>query len=86
MACGNICILSDILCYRSFSDRTDHCIFVKEGDAAATAEAIERVYRMKEDEFVKMRKAGLEVASSFSHDEACAEFGRILQRIVSEGK
>ncbi len=86
MASGCACILSDILCYRSFSDRKDHCVFVKEGDSEATADAIEKLYKMSEAEFTAMRKNGLEVASDFSHDKAADLFGEILERIVKTGK
>ncbi len=84
LASGLICILSDITAYRSFSDRRDHCIFVPEGDSAATVKAIEKIYNMQPEEISKMRANALEVASGFSHQKACCEFEQILQKIFNE--
>jgi glycosyltransferase involved in cell wall biosynthesis len=82
LASGLICILSEITAYKSFTDRRDHCIFVSEGDAQATTEAIKKVYNMTEDELTQMRKNALEVASEFSHEKACEEFEKALQKIL----
>jgi len=86
MASGNICVLSSILCYRSFAEsRDDHCLFVPEGDAKATADALERIHKMREEEYGRIRQNALAVAADFSHDKACGVFEDILKRI-SAGK
>lgn len=84
LASGLICILSEITAYKSFSDRRDHCIFVPEGDAPATAEAVKKVYNMSPDELIEMRKNALEVASEFSHEKACEEFEKALQKTLEQ--
>jgi glycosyltransferase involved in cell wall biosynthesis len=81
MASGLIDILSDIACYRSFCRDRNFCLFVPEGDAKATADAIERIYRMSPDEFTAIRKTSLEVASTFSQNLACLKFEEILKNI-----
>lgn len=82
MASGLIDILSDISCYRSFCKDRDFCLFVPEGDAKATADAIEKVYRMSPEDFMTIRKKSLEVASTFSQDLACLKFEEILNKIM----
>lgn len=82
MASGLIDILSDISCYRSFCGDRDFCLFVPEGDAKATADAIEKVYRMSPEEFMNIRKKSLDVASAFSQDLACLKFEEILNKIM----
>lgn len=84
LASGLVCVFSNILCYRSFSPRKDHCFFVPEWDADATVEAIEKIYRMSPEELTRYRKNALEVASDFSHQKACAEFEDILRKISEE--
>jgi glycosyltransferase involved in cell wall biosynthesis len=83
-ASGLLCILSDITAYRSFSSRDDYCIFVPEGDSDATVSALERIYNMPGPEFRKMRNNSIEVASEFSHNEACSRFENILMEISRE--
>ena len=81
MASGLLCILSDITAYRSFNPGTGHCIFVPGDDAEATADTIEKVYKMPLNEMSRMRAEAIEVASHFSHQKACVEFERILEKI-----
>ncbi|MCX6985730.1 MAG: glycosyltransferase family 4 protein [Lentisphaerae bacterium] len=86
MASGLVDILSDISCYRSFCRDRDFCLFVPEGDAKATADAIEKIYKMSPEEFINIRNTSLEVASTFSQDLACLRFEEILNNIYeSEG-
>jgi glycosyltransferase involved in cell wall biosynthesis len=82
MASGLIDILSDISCYRSFCTDREFCLFVPEGDAKATADAIEKIFRMSTEEFTSLRKTSLEVASTFSQDLACLKFEEILKSIL----
>jgi len=84
MAAGLLVILSGIACYRSFCRDRDFCIFVPEGDAKATADAIEKIYNMNQEEFASLRRKSLDVASTFSHDLACLRFEEILKDILSE--
>ncbi|OGV35565.1 MAG: hypothetical protein A2020_07130 [Lentisphaerae bacterium GWF2_45_14] len=81
MASGLLCILSDITAYRSFSSETGHCIFVPGDDAGATADAIEKIYKMPLSEMSQMRAKAITLASQFSHQKACAEFEQILEKI-----
>lgn len=83
MASGQLCILSDITAYRSFAPDSEHCIFVPGDDAEATADAIAKIYKMPLNEMTKMRAKAIEVASGFSHAEACAKFENILEKINS---
>jgi hypothetical protein len=55
---------------------------VPEGDAKATADAIERIYKMSPGEFTALRNTSLEVASTFSQDLACLKFEEILKDIM----
>ena len=82
MASGLVDILSDIACYRSFCKDREFCLFVPEGDAEATADTIEKIYRMSPEEFTTVRKTSLEVSSTFSQDLACLKFGEILKTIM----
>jgi glycosyltransferase involved in cell wall biosynthesis len=81
MASGLVDILSDISCYRSFCRDRDFCLFVPEGDAKATADTIEKIYKMSPAEFINIRNTSLEVASTFSQDLACLKFEEILENI-----
>lgn len=81
MASGLLCILSNITAYKSFASDSEHCIFVPGDDAEATADAIEKIYKMPLNEMTKMRSKAIEVASGFSHAKACAEFEQILEKI-----
>ncbi len=83
LASGLVPILSDINCYRSFSGRSDHCIFVPEGDSEATFKAIERLYRMNPSEFQSMREKGISVSNDFSFDKACARFEELLKSFLA---
>ncbi|MFA6293324.1 MAG: glycosyltransferase family 4 protein [Victivallales bacterium] len=85
MASGLVDILSGISCYRSFCRDREFCLFVPEGDASATADALEKIYRMSPAEFANIRKTSLEVASTFSQDLACLRFEEILKSIMETG-
>lgn len=85
MGSGLVCILSSITAYKSFVEGDSHCIFVPEGDAKATADAIERVFKMPPEEISAMRSAALSAASGFSHLKACEDFEKALQEIYAEG-
>jgi len=85
MASGIVPILSDINCYRSFSGKSDHCIFVPEGDCDATFKAIERLYGMPPPEFQIMREKGIAVSKDFSFEKSCARFEELLQSFLSPG-
>ncbi len=82
MASGLVPILSDISCYRSFSGRSGHCIFVPEGDSKATFKAIERLYKMGTAGFLAMREAGISVSQDFSFDKSCARFEELLESFL----
>lgn len=82
MASGLVDILSDISCYRSFCRNREFCLFVPEGDAKATADAIERIYKMIPEEFINIRNVSLEVASTFSQELACLKFEEILESLI----
>lgn len=82
LASGLICILSNILCYRTFTERKDHCIFVPEFDTEATLAAIERIYNMPESEKEAFHRNALAVGAEYSHDKACMEFENILEKII----
>lgn len=83
MASGLVTILSDINCYRSFSGRSDHCIFVPEGDSEATFKAIERLYRMEPSEFQSMREAGIFISMDFSFEKSCFRFEELLETFLN---
>ncbi len=83
LSCGLVSILSDISSYQNFSEDKEYCIFVPQNDYEATIDAIEKVYRMSENEMLQIRYKALEVASEFSHDDACSKFEKLLIRIGS---
>jgi len=83
MACGLVCILSDIACYRAFAPgREDHCRFVPPGDATATAAALAEIHRLAgTGALTEYRRRAIAVSASFSHQAACARFADILAEI-----
>jgi glycosyltransferase involved in cell wall biosynthesis len=83
MASGLMVILSDIQCYRSFSDRSDFALFVPEGNAEKTVAAIENILNMTPEEMTKFRNKSLEVSSTFSHEAACRRFEELLIGIAA---
>lgn len=85
MASGLVPILSDINCYRSFSGKSDHCIFVPEGDSEATFRAIERLYMMDPSEFQSMREKSIAVSNDFSFDKSCSRFEELLKSFLDPG-
>lgn len=84
LSCGVPSILSGISSYRAFSCRDDFCLFVPEGDAAATARAIASLASMPSAARSAMSKAALEVSSEFSFDKALESFEKLLAA-VGEG-
>jgi glycosyltransferase involved in cell wall biosynthesis len=83
MASGLIDVLSDISCYRSFCRDRNFCLFVPEGNAEASADAIEKIYKLSPQAFSTLRNTSLEIASTFSQDLACLKFEEILKNIIS---
>lgn len=83
LSCGLVSILSDISSYKNFSEDRGYCIFVPHNDSEATIDAIEKIFRMSENEMAQIRNKALEVASKFSHDDACSKFEELLIRMGS---
>ncbi len=81
LSCGLVSILSDISSYKNFSKDKGYCIFVPQNDSEATVDAIEKVFRMSENEIARIRSKAFEVASTFSHDDSCSKFEELLIRI-----
>lgn len=82
LSCGLPSILSDIPSYRSFSDRTDFCLFVPQRNSAATAAALAEVVNGTLPQRLALRHAALEVASDFSFDRACMRFADVVEQIA----
>ncbi|HCE46524.1 MAG TPA: hypothetical protein DET40_23510 [Lentisphaeria bacterium] len=83
LSCGLPCILSDISSYKNFSSRSDFCLFVPQNSHKATSSALEKICRMSAEDYCRIGRNAIEVSKNFSHENACAEFERHLNSIIS---
>lgn len=84
MACGLICVLSDIPAYRSFSENQKHCVYVPQKDIQGSVNALKKIYNMKNEQKMKLRENALKLVSGFSHENACLNFEKIISGIVKK--
>ncbi len=85
LASGLVCVLSGISSYKNFSDMRDFALFVPEGDAEATAAAVERAAAMSAEDVESIRSRALEVAGRLSSKKSNERFAEILAEIADSG-
>ncbi|MFQ5504018.1 MAG: glycosyltransferase [Planctomycetota bacterium] len=85
MACGIPCILTDIVCFRHYSERQDYALFTPAGDHVAMATKIGLLHD-REDLRRELRERGLEVAKPYTFSRHVDRLEQVFQEIVPAGQ